>query len=246
MNGRALSGQEMLHIWEVGQRQHTLERALTILTVTFPELSREALLTVSVGRRDACLLTVFAHTFGGQLVSLASCPSCQEQLEISLNVADLLNAQPEPTVDGMYVVGVDEYTFHVRLPNSLDLAAIARCRNLEVARINLMQRCIVQSLKDGQEVELAMLPEQVLATLSTHIEALDPLTEVHTDLICPTCEMQWQLLFDIVIFLWTEISVQARQLLREVHTLAHAYGWHEADILAMNPVRRQFYLEMVT
>jgi hypothetical protein len=33
--------------------------------------------------------------------------------------------------------------------------------------------------------------------------------------------------------------------LREVHTLAWAYGWREADILAMSPARRQFYIELV-
>ncbi|GAC1356110.1 MAG: hypothetical protein NVS4B11_00400 [Ktedonobacteraceae bacterium] len=246
MNGRALSGQEILHIWEVGQRQHPLDRALTILTVAFPGVSREALLTLSIGRRDAYLLTLRTHNFGWQLVSLATCPSCQEQLEISLLVADLLDAQPEQAADGVYIVSVDEYTFHVRLPNSLDLAAIVRSRDLDTARTHLMRRCIVQSMKDGLEVELAMLPEHVLATLSTHIEALDPLSEVHTDLDCPACGTRWQLLFDIVTFLWTEISVQARRLLREVHTLAHVYGWHEADILSMNPIRRQFYLEMVT
>jgi len=101
-------------------------------------------------------------------------------------------------------------------------------------------------MKDGLKVELALLPKQVLAMLSTYIEALDPLTEVHTDLTCPACETQWQLLFDIVTFLWAEISMQAKRLLREVHILAHAYGWREADILSMNPIRRQFYLEMVT
>jgi len=51
--------------------------------------------------------------------------------------------------------------------------------------------------------------------------------------------------FDIASFFWAEICVQAKRLLREVHTLARAYGWREMDILSMSPARRQFYLEMV-
>jgi len=47
------------------------------------------------------------------------------------------------------------------------------------------------------------------------------------------------------LFLWTEITSQARRLLHEVHLLATTYGWHEADILAMSAIRRQYYLEMV-
>ena len=56
----------------------------------------------------------------------------------------------------------------------------------------------------------------------------------------------WQLTLDIVSFLWSEISSLAKRHLREVHTLAWAYGWSEADILAMSPARRQFYLESVS
>ena len=62
---------------------------------------------------------------------------------------------------------------------------------------------------------------------------------------CPTCGNQWQLFFDIAAFLWLKIEMQARRLLREVHTLARAYGWREADILALSPWRRQAYLEMI-
>ena len=31
----------------------------------------------------------------------------------------------------------------------------------------------------------------------------------------------------------------------EVHALASAYHWHERDILALSPVRRQAYLELL-
>jgi hypothetical protein len=34
--------------------------------------------------------------------------------------------------------------------------------------------------------------------------------------------------------------------LREVHVLASANGWSEAEILALSPQRRQRYLEIVT
>jgi hypothetical protein len=34
--------------------------------------------------------------------------------------------------------------------------------------------------------------------------------------------------------------------MRQVHTLALAYGWREIDILAMSSWRRQAYLEMLS
>lgn len=73
----------------------------------------------------------------------------------------------------------------------------------------------------------------------------DPQAEVLLQLTCPSCQREWMITFDIVSFLWIEIHAHAKRLLQEVHTVARAYGWHEADILALSPVRRQFYLEMV-
>jgi hypothetical protein len=51
--------------------------------------------------------------------------------------------------------------------------------------------------------------------------------------------------FDIAAYLWQEVDARARRALRDTHTLARAYGWREADILAMSDFRRQQYLEMV-
>ncbi len=73
----------------------------------------------------------------------------------------------------------------------------------------------------------------------------DPQADVQLNLSCPSCNHNWQMVFDIVSFFWSEIHTWAQQMLREVHILASAYGWYEADILVMSPSRRQFYLQMV-
>jgi len=65
------------------------------------------------------------------------------------------------------------------------------------------------------------------------------------ELSCPVCRQNWRLSFDIGAFLWAEINSLAKRLLREVHTLARAYGWREADILSMSATRRQAYIELV-
>jgi hypothetical protein len=51
-------------------------------------------------------------------------------------------------------------------------------------------------------------------------------------------------MLDIERFLWAKINAVARRLLHEVHILAQVYHWSEAEILALTPTRRQFYLEM--
>jgi hypothetical protein len=78
-----------------------------------------------------------------------------------------------------------------------------------------------------------------------HMAQADPQADVQLALCCPRCSHEWQEVFDIVSFFWSEISAWTARILREVHTLACAYGWREADILAMSPGRRQCYLEML-
>ena len=54
-----------------------------------------------------------------------------------------------------------------------------------------------------------------------------------------------EILFDIGYLLWKEIDAWAIRLLRDIHDLALTYGWGEAEILNMNPWRRNCYLEML-
>lgn len=60
--------------------------------------------------------------------------------------------------------------------------------------------------------------------------------------ICPACGQQGSYIFDPITFLWQEVEVRGRRLMREVQSLARALAWSEAAILAMSPPRRRHYL----
>lgn len=241
-----LSAQEMLVIWERGLHQHPVERALTMLSVALPEFAPDALLALTIGQRDAYLLTLHETTFGARLESVVECPACQERLEFTLNVADIRVAPTGAGDRDERQATIDGYEVRFRLPNSRDLIAIARLLDVGQARSTLVQRCLSEAKREGETIADTELPEPVIVGLAEQMARLDPQAEVQLNLSCPACEHRWSLLFDIVSFLWAEIGGQARLLLRDVHTLARAYGWREADILAMSAVRRQYYLEMVT
>jgi hypothetical protein len=85
----------------------------------------------------------------------------------------------------------------------------------------------------------------VVDRLNREMEQQDPYAEIHMSLSCPACNHRWTSSLDIVSYLWGEIEDWAQRLLADVHTLASAYSWSERDILALNPTRRQFYLDMV-
>jgi hypothetical protein len=89
------------------------------------------------------------------------------------------------------------------------------------------------------------LPESVVSAMAEQMAQADAPADIQLALTCPVCGQHWQAIFDIVSFFWSEIDAWAYRTLRDVHCLAAAYGWREADILALSPWRRQFYLEMV-
>jgi len=254
----ALSNQEMLQIWETGQGRHPIEQALIILESTFPEMSRDALAALSIGQRDSYLLAVRAYTFGSRLMALATCPQCREQVECMLDMAAMglvpdipakamhANSSFTDTSNEPQQVTIDGYEVHFRLPNSLDLAAIANGQDVGGARNRLIQYCIAQAYHDSLPVAVEALPEPVIEAVTAQMAERDPLAEMQLELNCTACGHSWQSVFDITTFLWREISMEAKRLLREVHILAQAYGWREADILSMSPARRQLYIEMVS
>jgi hypothetical protein len=240
---QALSVSKLLEVWEQGQGQPPYWRAILLLATACPGESLEGLSQLSIGSRDARLLTLREWTFGRRLDCLATCPACAEHLEFSLEVPDLQAAAPEPK-DGRLQFAIDGYTVEFRPLNTSDLMeAIGRLDDKQKPEA-LMERCVLAARRANEPIATERLPAQVLGTLAAHMAQADPQADIQLPLACPTCDHRWRALFDIVSFFWSEIHAWAVRMLREVHLLASAYGWREAEILAMSPVRRGLYLEM--
>ncbi|MEM6353490.1 MAG: phage baseplate protein [Cyanobacteria bacterium P01_D01_bin.14] len=239
-----LTALELLQAWEQGLSASPVRRALCLLAIAFPEYAWADLTQLSIGRRDALLLTLREWLFGTQLASVATCPNCGERLEFTFAVADV-QVPHTPLIPAESILQVDDYTVRFRLPNSLDLEAAASCQNPAALQQQLLQRCLLAASRQETDCELATLPETVRAAIAARMAQDDPQADVQIALTCPACHHQWQATFDIVHFLWNELHAWAQRTLIDVHRLALAYGWREADILAMSPQRRQFYLGMV-
>ena len=241
---RALSAPELLGIWERGLTQAPVERALELLAAVYPETSKDSLAVLSVGQRDARLLRLRELLFGSRMAGFVGCPRCGGRLELALEVADLLaGSANEPEAEFSLTAG--EYELRVRLPNSHDVAAAASQGDLTATRRTLLNRCLLSASCGGESTTGEHLPQEVVEAAGERMAQADPLADIQVAVACPLCENRWRMAFDIMSFLWSEIEAWACRILRDVHALASAYGWCERDILALSPVRRQFYLEMV-
>ncbi len=241
---QALSALELLAAWERGLAQRPVERATTLLAVASPDASAGALARLSVGQRDANLLALRERVFGPTMVSLVTCPGCGQRLDLTFTGADVRTySEVEPAGEESITIG--DYSVLFRLPNSLDLIAIADQDDPTRVRKTLLGLCVLEAHHGSDEVPADQLPVDVVDEIVERTSQADPQADVQLAITCPLCGHQWNGIFDIASFFWSEIDAWACRTLREVHTLASSYGWHERDILALSPWRRQLYLEML-
>lgn len=240
-----LSATDVLRIWETARGRRTTEQALVLLASGYPELDPGQLPGLSIGERDRLLLDLYERAVGPRLEAYAECPRCQERLEFAVNTAEIRATAPAIDGSGESRLTRGELDIVFRLPNSDDLFALADYPDVASARRGLLDRCLIRVSRLGAPVSPPELPEAVIVDLGRAMLERDPQVEVLLDLRCPTCEHQWQALLEIADFLWMEVTTRAKRLLREVDCLARAYGWREADILALSPARRRAYLELV-
>jgi hypothetical protein len=241
-----LNAVTLLAAWERALLQTPVRRGLTILAAAWPEKSESQWALVSLGERDGYLLQLRDELFGGQLEATTICPACGERVQLTF-ATDAIRAEAAAQtslVDGRFRIETAGYEMSCRLPTSADLIEVAR-RPESAGRDSLLRRCLTAQRSDGEVVDAASLPEQVVKTVIERMAEADPQAEVQIALTCPACAHGWSMLFDILSYVWSEIDDWAQRLLMEVHALAYAYGWSERDIISMSARRRRLYLEMV-
>jgi hypothetical protein len=239
---KALSSQELLAVWEQSDSQRPTRRGLALLAAAEPETPIETLASLSIGERDRRLLALREWAFGSRLASRTTCPQCSEEVELDLAVSDIRSQSPQRQAP--LTLQAEGYEITFRLINSADLELLREGMELPQATRMLIERCVLKVIHNGMPSCPNDIPEHILDRLDKQLEEADADANIQLHLRCPACGHGWAELFDVVQFFWREIQVWALRLFQDIHTLASAYGWREADILAMSPLRRRLYLGM--
>lgn len=241
----SLTSAELLSVWEKGLSQTPTTRALILLSAACENVSLDDLAGLSIGQRDAWLLTIRERIFGSDVQSIVSCHQCGEKLEIGFRTSDLGVSQARLIPETLTVLD-DDYEVRFHLPNSFDLGRISAEADIVVNRGILLECCVSFSRYRGQDISPKELPESVVRKISARMASSDQQADIQRILLtCSACGHQWYEKFNILTFFWEEIHAWAIRLFREIHSLASAYGWSETEILSLNPLHRQMYLEMV-
>lgn len=240
---RALTATELLSVWENGGALSAPRRALLLLGSAAPGATPEELGRLPVGRRDELLLRLRAAAFGPRIEATAACPTCGEKLEMAFSTDELRSPGASDSCAPL-TLEFEDHSLTFRLPDSFDLVEMTSVPDLAQAESALLRRCVLSARAGARVVSADELPAPVVTALAARLAEADPQADVRLSLACPACAHRWEEPFDIVTFFWREIEAWAVRILREVHTLAAAYGWSESEILALSPARRRLYLEL--
>lgn len=241
----SVSTSSLLSAWERSLPQSPSRRAMTLLAAAYPALGEDELFSLSIGERNGLLMDLREALFGSGMTCLAQCPQCAEQLEMAIDLADIrINPAAKPLA--ALTLELPDYRLDFRLPTSQDLLLIEGQTDLAAARELLLERCLLLIRQDDRTQSFNDLPDEILNQVETAMSDADSQADVQLALTCPACQNRWLSVFDIASFLWAEINAWAGRIINEVHLLAKAYGWREADILALTPTRRRFYLTLIS
>src|SRR5262245_7701620 len=157
---RALSATELLAVWERGASQTLPQRALGLLAAASPDSAPDSLARLSIGQRDAHLLTLRAWMFGQQLAGLAKCPQCAEGVEVTFDTAEILPLHNSDTAKE-FSVEIEDYKVQFRLPVSSDLASLVDLTDVTTARGRLLDCCLLTAQCKGEQLPVGELPAHV-------------------------------------------------------------------------------------
>jgi hypothetical protein len=224
------SDQELLSTWAVGSASGRVRRPLALLEHAVG-VDAAALGQWPLGRRDAALIDVLIDAFGGDVEATADCAACGEEMEVAFAAGAI---RTEYAGDDSVDAGDG---LVVRALTTDDVAAAAGAGRDEgaVARV-LAAHC---AGVDGP------VGDDALEAIGAALERLDPQADVRIAVACPACGHDGEAGFDVAAYVWRLVEARARELIAEVDALARAYGWREADVLALPRERRELYLEMV-
>ncbi|GAB2895446.1 T4 family baseplate hub assembly chaperone [Streptomyces mayteni] len=252
LGAAALGAAGLLAVWEAGLATGGVGRALLLHSAARPAAGTDELLATPVGRRDADLFALRAALFGDRMDVRVTCEECEQEMEFGFSAAQAVAARPraggplaeESSAVDSLVVEEGGWTVRFRLPTTGDLAAAEEAGGPEPARRLLLRRCVLTAELNGTPKAAERLPEPVQRRITEAAAEADPRADIRLAVACPECGHRASAELDIAAHLWAELDAWAQTTLLDVHLLASAYGWSEAEILALSPLRRRYYLEL--
>jgi hypothetical protein len=204
--------------------------------------SRQLVRRLLVGDRDYLILQLRRITLGDEFHAVLRCPACDSKMDVNFDTKDVpVTFRPQGAADHSIQLNSatnSERTVRFRLPCGGDQEAVLGY-NVQQAAEMLLDRCVL----DNGGIPFSLNEREAVANA---MERLAPQVDLELDLICPECENQFLTPFDTTAFFFSEMKINGRQLLSEIHSLALYYHWSEPEIVSLPRDRRRAYLGLLS
>ena len=208
-------GSVILSLYEKGMAASPAGRAALLCSAAGAD--PDALPLGDVDRQIWGLLT---RMFAGPHDAVSACSDCGEAVEFVMPP----DFAPPPRVGAAEVeVAFGGTSYKVRMPLLADVSG---------GQANL----------ENLAPDAPWNDRDFVARVEDALEAADPGLRTRVVMQCATCGSEQSKLFDAAGYTWGRVEQAARQLVRDIVSLAASLGWSEADIAAMSDARRAMYL----
>jgi hypothetical protein len=182
--------------------------------------------------RDRLLALLYISMYGTKIESTVSCRACGQKFDLDFSLDELLrHYQPALiTNNGLYQL---DHSISFRLPNGEDELSINDLNGPEAER-KLLERCLIEGNADTDGKKIQSKMAELAPVLSMDMKA-----------VCPECENEQQVQFDMQSFFLTKLIQEKSGLIREVHNIALHYHWSQQEILSLPRNLRKQYAALI-
>lgn len=235
-----VDGRLELDLWETcaagGHRVTCIDRFIDS-AVTF-DIAQTGAAELSTGDRQFIMAELARHFAAGPFWKTVICTGCEGPYDIAI---DLDRLPVTPAGDGYprTTATISSGEIEVRVPTGADQAAVASIEDEMEAVATLAQLCIVtpdRALAADPETRAADL-----AAIDDALQAVAPQVATSVSSRCPDCGTANDTAFDTTALFAASVT----NPFPEVHAIAMAYHWSEAEILALSRDRRRTYLALI-
>jgi hypothetical protein len=206
---------------------------------------------LTISRRIEYLLHLAAvsREFTGR-VSLR-CPQaeCRQSLEINLPITEIIAVQHGAEKQDQLEWRQEPNILQFRRPTGHDQRAWQKRSFADVAqaRAAIVQSLLVGAAETGPAVQnlIGLPPMKFADAIENSLEEFDPLVAFVVRVCCPQCSVETDFPVDLEAIALTELKKTQIESFQNIHCLASAYHWSEAEILCLSPHKRRRYLKLI-
>jgi hypothetical protein len=203
-------------------------------------VSEDEIWSWSLKKRLQALLAITIATHGRELLLHVRCANeqCGEEVELPLDLTLFI----QDADDEEFEFDVDSKTVTARVPNGTDQQQWMRTQNHSA---KALARKLILRVGDRQPANDWDIPEDWLIEFNESLMRHDELMTLKINSNCPFCSREFNCAVDLETQLLVVLSMVQQKILHDVHQIALAYHWSEAEIVRLTPARRNFYLSRI-